>query len=121
MIELSESIIGFFGVLLGGLFTIAGVVIGAKMSYKAERERYRKQTLVDAYTEFFSMVYLSAIQQSDDAIHKMVTAAERVKLLCSSSASSDIDLIIQKILTEKTDEAFALLQEFRLKAKNDVK
>ena len=117
---MTDVIIGLIGAVIGSAGAIIGVVIGAKMSEEVEEKKYRRQALVDAYTNFFSSVYLFISKRTDDTLHQVLTASEHDKLLCSAEISDEIDDMIDTLISDEAENVGKGIEQLRLQARKDI-
>lgn len=108
---------------VAGGFTLAGVVIGAFLSYRVVKKQESLRLLAEFYAEVFSAYTAASPFNDEDKNMVLQAAAEKAKLLCSDESA--------KILTDLQIEITAgytsvltcgsLLAKLRESAKRDLK
>lgn len=110
-------------VVATGLFAIIGVIIGAKMSGKEEKERKRKELLIDTYSNFFS-AYLMYIPKKDaDSYSSLVVYCEKLRLVCSKKSEQILTKFVVEISKQgcNNDFVYSLVDQLREEAKKELR
>ena len=89
-----------FAAIVGGIFAVLGVLVGARISQRNAYELDSRRILADSYAELFS-AYCACIPNTDqENIIKLVAAIEKVKLFCSS----DSEMLLEELLLAITED-----------------
>lgn len=110
-------------VVTTGIFTIIGVIIGAKMSGKEEKEQKRREILIDTYSNFFSSYLLYIQKKNVDSYRSLATYCEKLQLIGSKNSGK----ILTKFLVELSkkdcniDLVYSLVDQLRDEAKKEVR
>ena len=107
---------------LTGMFTIAGVGIGAWMARKAELKRQKIELLSEAYAKFTSDAFSCAEKITFENAKSLSVSVARVGLLCSKEAHQKADEIAMLAVTRPIDpKAISeLMDEFLSLAKKEI-
>lgn len=107
---------------LTGMFTIAGVGIGAWMSQRAELKRQKIELLAEAYAKFTSDTFSCAEKLTLDNAKSLSVSVARVGLLCSKEVGQKAEEIALLVVKRPIDseKLSSLMDEFLSLAKKEI-
>ena len=89
--------------LIGSVFTIIGVIVGAYITYKATNKLEKRKMLVNFYADFFSQLMFCVPFNKNEQKLAFLASAERLKLVCSSESKEKIHELVTSILDNPKD------------------
>lgn len=93
---------GFWDIVIEAssiVLPFAGVIVGAWITRSSELERQRKDRIISAYSNFFS-VYCETMpnfSNENDDFRRLLSAGEQIKLVCCPEASKSVERILNLI------------------------
>lgn len=107
---------------LTGMFTIAGVGIGAWMAQRAELKRQKIELLSEAYARFTADAFSCAETITFENAKSLSVSVARVGLLCSKEAHQKADEIAMLAVKRPIDpeKLSSLMDEFLSLAKKEI-
>lgn len=111
-----------FNVVVGGLFTIAGVLMGSFAARRNSTSESKRSYLVDAYSAFFSDVYSLVSHYDPKSFRDVVSSSERLRLFCSKESDELVEKIVRSLAknADKTIIVNNYLKTLRKLAKKDI-
>lgn len=114
-----ENIIGS---LVGGVFTVVGVLVGGYIAKSNSSKQESKRLLVEFYAEVFSNYAQFVSNMSISSIHLLVASIEKAKLFCSQESNTILTELEYSVTDPSPDisKCGDLIRNLRLSAKKDV-
>lgn len=109
-------------VVATGVFTVSGVIVGAKISAKEEMRRHRYELLLEIYSEIFSNFLLYSQRKDADSFRSMIATCEKAILICSEKPQKVLVRLIFEVSQDKPDnkKVYELIDMLREEAKKEL-
>lgn len=99
-----------------------GVIVGARIARSTELERQRKERIISAYFNFFS-VYCETMPNFSDEnndFRQLLSAGEQIKLVCCPEASRSVERIIKLIAGTQDGDIGIEISNLRRIARKEI-